>query len=327
MSTTQGYRIRIESDRDRAGLWFERTPVHPVASRRVIALSLALGALAALVAVVGLLWEGTGGPTPVETIRGEAAELFGRGLYSDDTTFIAGNNRASDLVMLVAGLPLLAVSLHLYTKGSLRARLLLLGTQGFFLYVGASYALGGVAYNEMFLAYVALFSAGLFAFVVTFLSFTTNDLRWAARPDLPRRLVGRFMIASGVVTFAIWVMDPVASLLSGDPPKTLDSYSTLFTHAFDLAVIVPGALVAGVMILRGRGFGYVVAFSLLVLEALLLPLIAIATYVQVDLGIHFEPGEIVAKIGGFSILAIVSVLAIVTVLRRVPTMGGSGSPG
>jgi hypothetical protein len=53
--------------------------------------------------------------------------------------------------MLILGVPLLAVSVLLHLRGSLRGRFLLLGTLGFLLYVSAGYALGAVAYNEMFL--------------------------------------------------------------------------------------------------------------------------------------------------------------------------------
>jgi hypothetical protein len=85
-----------------------------------------------------------------------------------------------------------------------------------------------------------------------------------------------------------------------------------------MAVIVRAAALAGVMILRHRVFGYVVAFSLLVLEALLLPFIAIATMVQVDLGMEFEPPEIIGPIAGFGVFAVLSLWVIVAILRRVP---------
>jgi hypothetical protein len=60
------------------------------------------------------------------------------------------------------------------------------------------------------------------------------------------------------------------------------------------------------MTLRRQPFGYVIAFSLLVLEALLLPIIAIATALQVNMGIEFTAGEIVGPIAGFGLLAIMS---------------------
>jgi hypothetical protein len=98
-----------------------------------------------------VFWRGIYKPTSFTTFNGQSVELYGRGLYRNDTVLAVGNNRGSDLTMLILGVPLLAVSVLLHLRGSLRGRFLLLGTLGFLLYVSAGYALGAVAYNEMFL--------------------------------------------------------------------------------------------------------------------------------------------------------------------------------
>lgn len=277
--------------------------------------SLSAALLATVSSVAGLLSWGTPAVTRFETVAGERVELFGRGLYEHDSLFIAGNNFASDIVMLFVAVPLLLISLSLSRRGSLRGRLLVLGTLGYFVYHSATYALGGVAFNDMFLVYVALFSSSLLAFVTCFALL--KDARMVSKVS-PRRFAGIFMLFSAGVTLAIWSVDPVAALVSGEPPAGLEAHTTLFTHALDIAVIVPAAAIAGMLILRNRELGYLVAVSLLVLEALLLPLIAIGTAAQLDLGISFEPGEIVGPIAGFSILALLSVCVLVRILTSVP---------
>lgn len=275
------------------------------------------GLLGLVVAGAGVLLGGDADPVAVSSIRGEAVELYGRGLYEFDTVFHGANNRSTDLVTLLFGLPLLAISLRWALNGSTRGRLLLLGTLGFFVYVSVGYALGAVAYNDMFLVYVAYFSASLFAFVVTFVSLVPKRGQEVA--DLPRRGPGLFMLLSGAMVLAIWLMDPIGGLLEGGPPKGLDTYTTLFTHAFDMAVIAPGAIVAGVMILKRHWIGYVTAFSLLVLEALLMPIIALGTIFQVQFGVTFTPPEVVGPIAGFSILAVAAIWVMFAVLRQIPT--------
>lgn len=275
------------------------------------------GLLGLLVAGVGLLLGGDADPVAVSSIRGEDVELYGRGLYEFDTVFHGANNRSTDLVTLLFGLPLLAVSLRWVLNGSTRGRLLLLGTLGFFVYGSVGYALGAVAYNDMFLIYVAYFSVSMFAFVATFASLV--PLQRLEVADLPRRGPGLFMLLSGVMVLAIWLMDPIGGLVEGGPPRGLDTYTTLFTHAFDMAVIAPAAIVAGVMILKRRWMGYVTAFSLLVLEALLMPIIALGTIFQIQLGVTFTPPEVVGPIAGFSVLAIAAIWVIVAVLRQIPT--------
>lgn len=103
----------------------------------------------------------------------------------------------------------------------------------------------------------------------------------------------------------------------GSLPAAWRPAPPLFTTALDIGVIVPAALVAGMLILRGRRFGYVVAFSLLILEAMLMPLITTATIVQIGDGISFEPGEIVGPIAGFSVFAVLSLGVIITLMRRI----------
>jgi hypothetical protein len=290
-------------------------------SRTVLWLAATAGLLAIVCGLAGFLWGGAGEPRQVVTLSGESVELYGRGLYRNDTVFAAGNNRGSDLTMLVLGVPLLVLSMVQYRRGSVRGRFLLLGTLGFFLYVGASYALGAVAYNEMFLGYVGLFAASLFALIVLYGTFDQNFLTRSIPPDMPRRWPGGFMVASGVATFVIWIMEPLAALASGKVPPSLETRTTLFTTALDVGVIVPAALVAGILILRGRRFGYVVAFSLLILEAMLLPMITIATIVQIREGVRFEPGEIVGPITGFSVFAVLSLGVILTLMRRMRFLG------
>lgn len=275
------------------------------------------GLLGLIVAGIGVLLGGDADPVAVSSIRGEAVELYGRGLYEFDTVFHGANNRSTDLVTLLFGLPLLALSVRWVLKGSTRGRLLLLGTLGFFVYGSVGYALGAVAYNDMFLVYVAYFSVSLFAFVMTFASLVPQERQKVT--DLPRRGPGLFMLLSGVMVLAIWLMDPIGGLVEGGPPRGLDTYTTLFTHAFDMAVIAPAAVVSGVMILKRRWMGYVTAFSLLVLEAFLMPIIALGTVFQIQLGVTFTPPEVVGPIAGFSILAAAAIWVIVAVLRQIRT--------
>lgn len=293
----------------------------PAPSRGLVALAGAVGVLAAITAAVGLLWTGSGEAYLFQTLRGETVEIFGRGLYAHNTAFQVGANWGVDLVALALGIPLLAVAAHLYRRSSLRGHLLLIGSFGFFLYYGASYALGTVAYNQLFLVYTALFSASLFGLILALVRLEPGLL--APDASMPRRIIGWFMIVSGVVTAVIWLLDPVAALVAGETPSALGNQTTLFTHALDLGVIVPTAVLSGVMILRGRLFGYAAAMSLLVLEVALLPMIAIATYAQIRLGVSFTTAEILGPIGGFSVVALGAVGAIVAVLRHMPNRTGA----
>jgi hypothetical protein len=251
-------------------------------------------------------------------VRGASAEIYGQGLYANDTLFAGAGNKGTDVVTLVVGIPILLVAWLLYRRRSLRGALLLLGALPWFLYIGASYALGVVAYNDLFLAYVALFSVSLFAFVLVFRSLEVGSRFSEFAVLLPRRGPAVFMFVSGAVTFGVWMIEPVTSLFGGDPPERLDTYTTLFTTAVDIAVIVPAAVVAGVLILRRRAVGYLIALSLLVLEAMLAPLIVAQTISQVRAGVSFAPVEIAGPIAGFASIGLLSIWILASILRKVP---------
>jgi hypothetical protein len=269
-----------------AGRYTPTTParVHPAGpsgmtapmstSPAVVRLSVLIAVLALVVAGAGLLWPGDEGSTTFTTQRGQVVELYGRGLYRHDTLFTGALNRGTDAITLVLGIPLLVVALHRYRRGSLRGGLLLLGALAWFVYVGASYALGAVAYNDLFLVYVALFSASLFALVLAFRSLDLRSFAARVSNQMPRRGLSVFLLASGVLTLGVWLITPLSALIGRETPERLDIYTTLFTHAFDMAVIVPALLIAGMLVRRGDPLGYVLAFPLFVLEMLLAPMIS-----------------------------------------------------
>lgn len=93
--------------------------------------------------------------------------------------------------------------------------------------------------------------------------------------------------------------------------------TTLFSHALDMAVIVPLCVVAARLVRRRDPEGYLIAFPLLVLEAILAPMIVVQTTSQLMAGIDFTAGELAGPIVGFVVLALIAVAMIVRILRNV----------
>ena len=293
------------------------------ASTTVVWLSSLIGLLALIAAGVGLFWQDGGGSFSFTTLRGQSVEMYGRGLYRNDTLFVGAGNRGTDAVSLLLGIPLLVFSTLLYRRGSLRGGLVLTGALTWFLYIGASYALGAVAYNNLFLVYVALFSASLFAAVLALTSIDLQVLPSYFSSRIPRRGPAVFMFASGLLTLFVWLIEPITALIQGRPPEHLGPYSTLFTNAVDMSIIVPAACVAGGLILGRNALGYLIAVPLLVLEAMLAPLIVAQTLSQVQAGVSFTPGEMVGPMAGFAVLGLLAICIIVAILRNISELSTS----
>jgi hypothetical protein len=99
-----------------------------------------------------------------QSIHGESVNIYGKGLYYNESVSIASQARAQDIVTLLIGTPLLIISLIFTNKNSIRGKLLLTGTVDYFLYTYISYSFLAM-YNEFFLLYVLIMSLSFFAFI------------------------------------------------------------------------------------------------------------------------------------------------------------------
>ncbi len=211
----------------------------------------------ALVATLAGLWPGKGKPYALTNFRGEAITVNARGLYYWDTVSSVAQMQANDLVMLVLGLPLLAVSFWMSLRGSLRGRLLLTGTLGFILYTYITMCFG-TAYNRLFLVYVALFSLSLFAFILCMMSFDLKSLPGHFSDKLPRRAIaGLLFFAAAFLTLA-WLGRIAATFKPGAIPA-LENVTSMFIQVMDLGIIVPLCILAGILLLRRSAWGYLLA--------------------------------------------------------------------
>lgn len=280
----------------------------------VVGLSALIGVLALIAVGAGFFWPTDGAPFTFMNVRGQAVPMYGQGLYRYDTLFTGAANRGNDGVTLLVAIPLLAYATLRYRQGSLRGSLLLLGTLVYYLYLYGSYSLG-IAFNPLFLVYIALFSLSLFTFVLIFTTIDRPMLAEHLAADLPRRGIASFMIVSGLVTTVIWLQPLLDALLQNRTPALLGSYTTTITDVLDLGIITPSLLLAGIWIWRRNPLGYLIAFALLVLELMLTPMIVAQSISQLQAGIAFTPAEIIGPISGFAVLGLLA-LWVMVILQR-----------
>jgi len=286
------------------------------ASNMTIFLTIFIAVSAAIAAAIGLFWKGDGAPFPFSTLRGQTVQIYGKGLYRFDTLLVGAGYKGQDAVVLFLGVPLIITALILSRRGSVSGQLLLTGMLGYFLYVYASMALGA-SYNKMFLLYIAIFSASLFAFIQSFASVDLDLIATWIPGRLPERGLAIFMFAAGLMMLFVWGAPLVKALIKGIPPARMDSYTTLITYALDLAVMTPAAIICGVFVLRGEPLGYVIAAPLLILIILLVPLIILSTVFQKSAGVSFTKGEMIGPVAGFMILGLLASWLLIGLLRGV----------
>lgn len=185
-----------------------------------------------------------------------------------DAAAVVPQALGQDVVTLFFAVPLLAIATFAVWHGSLRGRLLWLGALGYMVYAYGTYALWA-HWNPLFLVYVALFGVSLYA-VALGLVRTDAIKVWAAfvkRP--PVRPVAWFFFVTAFLVSALWLTEEVMALVTGVVPPSIvqmDS-DTNIVHVFDLGVVMPAFVITGVLLLRDRPWGYVLAGLLLVKAA------------------------------------------------------------
>jgi hypothetical protein len=273
--------------------------------------------LALIGALAGLFLPGGDGPFTFTSLRGHDVEMFGRGLYQYDTLLVGAALRGTDAVTLLISLPLLVLFFWKARRGSQNAMLALLGVLFYFLYKGASLTFSA-AFNPLFLVYTALFSAGLFAVIITMTTFDLESLAKRVQPGFPHRGAAIFLLFAGFGTLLIWLSEVIPPILvAGGAPEIMGTYTTLFTHGFDSAVITPAAVIAGVCLLRRNPLGYLLAAPILILCTLIGAVVIGQTVVQTLVGLVFPPQIYIGMIGTWIVMGAFAIGLTVSFFRNL----------
>jgi hypothetical protein len=287
-----------------------------VAAKGIAWLVVTVAVLAFFAAAIGLFWQGDGPSFAFTTLRGDRVQVYGQGLYRFDTVMGGSGYRGVDLATLLVGLPLLAFSAVWRRRGSIRGTLLLVGALSYFLYDYASLALGA-AYNRLFLVYVAIFAASLFALVLVLTTFDRAAFAASLSDRMPKRGIGAVLLATFGVLTAVWVLPAISAALVDEAPSVLASYTTVITWALDIGIILPLALLAGILVLRDRPLGYLIAAPILIVTLMLGPALTAMTVAQVIAGVAFTPAELIGPVAGFLVLSLVGMAGAIALLRNV----------
>jgi hypothetical protein len=260
---------------------------------------------------MGLFYETPGEPYPFTSHRGEAVMLNGHGLYFYDTVSSTAQMQANDLITLVIGLPLLAVSTWLAFRGSLRGRLLLTGTLGFILYTYLSMSTL-TAFNALFIVYIALFTLSMYALILSMMSFDLQDLPKHFSDKLPRGwIAGLMFVIAGFFALA-WLGRIFAALQPGVVPA-LENTTTMVIQFMDLGLIAPAAALGGILILRHSAWGYLLS-SIMMAKGVTLGL-AVST-MAVNMALKGVPDSLSIMIP-FLVITTANLIMTVVMLKNV----------
>jgi hypothetical protein len=238
-----------------------------------------------------------------------AAGLFIPGMYRDSEGWIR-QARASDLTTLAAAVPILAVGLWRVARGSRVAELVTAGALAYLVYGYAIFAFS-VSVNPMTPLYYAILGLATWSLGLSLPTLFSEG----AMPRLPRRTSGIFLVGLAVLFGLLWMSQIVGSILSGEPAPALAGLglTTNPVWALDLAFALPAFALAGVLLLRDRPIGTLVALPALVFAAVMGASILVIFAFDATAGAPLDP------------VSIALITAIVVVATALSVSGATGS--
>lgn len=268
----------------------------------------------AVACFVGLFLNSGTGQFDFQSITGETVKIFGKGLYKFDSVSVVAQGKASDFVTLIFAIPLLLISLILSNKGSFKARLLLSGTLGYFLYTYMSYTFLWM-YNPFFIVYVLLMSASLYAFILSLMSFDIPQMPSMFSNKLPVKFLGGFQLFVAFAIGMLWLAKIAPSILNGAVPVGLEHYTTLVIQGMDLGLVVPAATISGILLIMKKPFGYLLS-SVIIIKGITMLTAITAMMVNMSFsGVELNIIEILL-FSTFDLLAIVCLIILLSNLKK-----------
>lgn len=268
--------------------------------------------LSVIASLSGRFFSSGQGEYKFQSIYGEIVTIYGEGLYRYESTQQKLALGVQDTFTLVLAIPLLLLSLYLSLKGSLKGKLLLTGTIGYFLYSYMSYSFLRM-YNPLFLIYVILMATSFFALILCILSYDLEKFSTYVNPKIPVKFIGGFQIFEAIGLLFLWIPFNLKFILDGTIPAHLEHYTTLGYDAIDLGIMVPTLIISAILIIKRRPFGYLLS-SILIMQLLTMnTLISVLTIVQVSAGMEIP----IVMIAMFPIFTLITLTCLIHILKNV----------
>ena len=231
-----------------------------------------------------------------------------------DPPMYAGNARGTAVVILLVAMPSLIASMILGSEGSMRARIVWLGTLSYLLYNAILFAFT-IQFNALFPFYVASLALALWSFATLFAAIDRDALRSHVADRMPVRAIGGYLVVVGMLFAGVWIRDVGPALLTNTRPAGL-SGTQLPTNAIevlDFAFTLPLAVMAGVSLWRRRAWAYLAAGALLVM--LTIEGVSVAT--DQLFGHLADPSQPLTAVPMFIVLTVVGLIPTISLLRHV----------
>jgi hypothetical protein len=242
--------------------------------------------------------------------------------FYPDIPWAAEALRGGDLVTLVVAVPILTVAVLRARAGSWRAPWVWAGMLGYAVY-NYAYVVFGAAFNDLFLAHVAILSLSLWALICLLTGIASERLEGPSVPPVARRCVAAFFAVVAGVLVGLWTYSSLRQAITGHLPAGAAPPAALhMVYATDLTFFAIPLGVVAVLLWRGSPWGLRLGPIMAVTGgSYLLNLLAAAAFQA-----HADVPGVAAFSPGSALLDLCFIAAAVILLRH-PSAAGAVDSG
>jgi len=234
--------------------------------------------------------------------------------YEREVPSLATQGIGQDLVNLFLVVPLLIILLVFVRKQDRAAMFLFSGTLFYILYSFIIYSLG-IHFNSLFLLYCATLGLSTFLFIIMIHELMGMDVGSWFEEHTPARLTGIYLIIVAILFYFLWLKKIVPAVIHNRIPESVSDYNLLVNpvHVIDMAIALPGLILAAVLLMKKRALGYILSLTGLVFFIILAIALAAMVIMLKIKGISDES----SIAGVFLILALLSLVILFLFLRKL----------
>ena len=209
--------------------------------------------------------------------------------YSRETLNWQAQSEGQDQVDLFLATPLLLITAFLAYRKNRAASLLWAGTVMYLLYSYLIYCFD-VHFNWLFIVYCL--TLGLSFYSLLYFFYTQFKFPVVKDSDNPaaRKTIAIYFLVIGSMFYFLWLSEIIPSINSNTVPESLSEVGlpTNAVHVIDLSVFLPGIVITGILLLRKKTLGYLLAPALLTFFILMDITIGYLTYMMHSRGLEAD---------------------------------------
>jgi hypothetical protein len=222
-------------------------------------LILLITCLSLVATTMGIFSSGGPGQYTYTSIRGKQVEIYGKGIYRDMSAEVAPQGIAQDYVTLFFALPLLLISFVFARSESLKSRLVFIGVLKYFFITYLFYTVMAM-YNRLFPVYVMLMGSSFYALILAVVPLDLKNIHHQFTSFFRRKLLAAFLIFNSTSIILLWLSIIIPPLLDGTViPLQVEHYTTLIVQGLDLGILLPGAIITGILFFRNNSLSFFLA--------------------------------------------------------------------